>query len=78
MLPDGTILKANPQDIFTRVLMHPHVDEQPLTRSQNSIRGPQDQFIVVVQAHDLRDGFGGREVRVDLSEPAGEDFEVIH
>jgi hypothetical protein len=34
------------------------------------------QCQVRVRAHDLVDGFGGREVVVDLAVPSGENFEV--
>ena len=44
--------------------MHPHVDEQPFTRSQRGIVIPPGVTQVRVRAHDLVDGFGGREVLV--------------
>ena len=74
--PDGTVLKPNLDDPFTRLLLHPHVDEQPFTRSQGSIVVPPDVTQVRVRAHDLVDGYGGREVTVDLTAEAGPDFEV--
>ena len=76
LLPDGTILKIQESDPFTRLLLHPHVDEQPFTRSQSGIIIPENIFSVTVRAHDLVDGFGGQEVVVDLSQGAGENFEV--
>jgi len=74
--PGGTILKPDPGSPFTRLLLHPHVDEQPFTRSQRGIVIPEGVTQVTVRAHDLVDGFGGREVTVDLSSEAGPDFEV--
>lgn len=56
---DGTIYG-------TRVLAHPHVDEQPFTRSQKGIIIPQGINKVIVRAHDLVDGLGGKEMVVDL------------
>ena len=73
---DGTILKPNPDSPFTRLLLHPHVDEQPFTRSQSSIEIPTGATIVTVRANDLVDGFGGQEVIVDLAVSSGENFEV--
>lgn len=73
---DGTILKPNPDSPFTRLLLHPHVDEQPFTRSQSSIEIPAGATIVTVRANDLVDGFGGQEVIVDLAVSSGENFEV--
>ena len=73
---DGTILKPNPDSPFTRLLLHPHVDEQPFTRSQSSIEIPAGATIVTVRANDLVDGFGGQEVIVDLAVSSGENYEV--
>lgn len=74
--PDGTVLKANESDPFTRLLLHPHENEQPFTRSQSGIIIPDGISQVSVRAHDLVDGFGGREVMVDLAVQSGPDFEV--
>lgn len=76
VLPDGTVVKANPDDAFTRVLLHPHENEQPFTRSQSGLNIPAEVTEVRVRAHDLVDGWGGREVVVDLTAASGEDFEV--
>ncbi len=76
LTPDGVVLKPDPASPFTRLLLHPHENEQPFTRSQSGIRIPAEVNEVIVRAHDLVDGFGGREVRVNLSQPAGEGYEV--
>jgi hypothetical protein len=78
LTPDGTVLKPDPDSPFTRLLLHPHMEEQPFTRSQSAIVIPSDVTQVRVRAHDLVDGYGGREVLVDLTVPSGPDFEVIH
>jgi hypothetical protein len=78
VLPDGTVIKPNPDDPFTRLLLHPHENEQPFTRSQSGIVIPADVTEVRVRAHDLVDGWGGREVVVDLASESGENFEVEH
>ena len=74
LLPDGTVLLSSPDETFTRLLLHPHVGEQPFTRSQRGIVIPDSITIVSVRAHDLVDGFGGQEVTVDLSASEGPDF----
>lgn len=74
--PDGTVLKADESDPFTRLLLHPHENEQPFTRSQSGITIPDNVSQVSVRAHDLVDGFGGREVTVDLTVQSGPNFEV--
>lgn len=74
--PDGKVLKPDPNSQFTRTLLHPHVEEQPFTRSQGGIVIPDGVTEVRVRAHDLVDGFGGREVTVDLIAESAPDFEV--
>jgi len=76
VLPDGTVLKPDPDIPFTRLLLHPHVDEQPFTRSQAGIIVPTGVEQVFVRAHDLVDGYGGREVQVHLTVESGQGFEV--
>jgi hypothetical protein len=74
--PDGTVLKPDPESQFTRTLLHPHVNEQPFTRSQSGIEIPEGVTEARVRAHDLVDGFGGQEVVVDLTVASGPNFEV--
>lgn len=74
--PDGEVLKPDPESEFTRTLLHPHVEEQPFTRSQSGIVIPEGVTKVRVRAHDLVDGYGGKEVVVDLTESSGPNFEV--
>ncbi|GAB4572672.1 MAG: hypothetical protein Kow0077_12710 [Anaerolineae bacterium] len=76
VLTDGTVLKPNPDSPFTRLLTHPHENEQPFTRSQSGITIPDGVTSVTVRAHDLRDGFGGREIVVDLMVSSGDGFVV--
>jgi len=76
VLPDGTVAKVSPDDLFTRLLLHPHETEQPFTRSQSNIPIPPEVTTVMVRAHDLVAGFGGQEVIVDLTAVSGQNFEV--
>jgi hypothetical protein len=76
VLPDGTVSKPDPDSPFTRLLLHPHENEQPFTRSQGGIVIPAEVTQVTVRAHDLVDGFGGQAVNVDLTQAAGENYEV--
>ena len=57
--PDGTVLA-------TRVLAHPHVNEQPFSRSLRDVRLPSTLTWVRVRGHDLVHGYGGREVTVSV------------
>jgi hypothetical protein len=76
VLPDGSVVKPDATSPFTRLLLHPHETEQPFTRSQGDIVIEPGITKVTVRAHDLVDGFGGREVVVDLMSSGGLDFEV--
>jgi hypothetical protein len=77
LTPDGDVLRPDLNTPFTRLLLHPHVNEQPFTRSQTGIEIPSHVTQVRVRAHDLVDGYGGREVVVDLVQSSGPDFEVL-
>jgi hypothetical protein len=50
-----------------RKLHHPHVNEQPFTRSQCNIKIPEEMFKVIVRAKCNKHGFGGKAMVVDLS-----------
>lgn len=76
VLPDGSVIKPTADSPFTRLLTHPHENEQPFTRSQSGIIIPDGVTTVLVRAHDLVDGWGGREVQVDLMVSSGPGFEV--
>jgi hypothetical protein len=57
--PDGAVLA-------TRVLLHPHVDQQPFTREQAGVVVPVAVHRVTIRAHDSVHGWGGVAARVDL------------
>ena len=78
LTPDGKVIKTKLSIKFTRDLTHPHVNEQPFTRKQSNIVIPPGITKVRVRAHDSVDGFGGREVLVDLTVSSGPDFRVEH
>ena len=59
LAPDGTVLG-------TRVLYHPHVNEQPFTRSLAGVRVPDGVSRVSIRAHDKVHGTGPRTLTVDL------------
>ncbi|MCB1722931.1 MAG: hypothetical protein H6959_06385 [Chromatiaceae bacterium] len=62
LAPDGHVLA-------TRVLYHPHVNEQPFTRSLAGVAIPGEYTWVRVRAHDLVHGYGGREVTLSVPRP---------
>jgi hypothetical protein len=55
--PDDTVLR-------TRTLYHPHVDEQPFTRSLSDVKIPASVTEVTVRAHDSVHEYGGKTVTV--------------
>jgi len=57
--PDGTVLG-------TRTLYHPHVDEQPFTRSLSGVKIADSIKEVNVRAHDSMHKYGGKTVTVAL------------
>ncbi len=57
--PDGTVYG-------TRTLYHPHVDEQPFTRSLAGVSIPSGVREVTVEARDKVHGWGGKHMKVTL------------
>lgn len=61
--PDGKVLAS-------RRLLHPHIHEQPFTRSLGGVRIPAEFTWVRVRGHDLVHGTGGgREVTLSVPHP---------
>ena len=60
LAPDGRVLA-------TRVLLHPHVGEQPFTRSLGGVAIPAEIERVILRAHDSVHGLGGAEMTVELA-----------
>ncbi|MFP6729021.1 MAG: hypothetical protein VCD50_02415 [Alphaproteobacteria bacterium] len=50
----------------TRLLAHPHVNEQPFTRSLGGVAIAAGLTRVTVAAHDSQHGYGGVEMIVEL------------
>ena len=58
------ILDMNGKILATRVLYHPHVDEQPFTRSLGNVTIPKEIQRIRIRAHDMVHGYGSKEVIV--------------
>jgi hypothetical protein len=56
---DGKVLKS-------RVLHHPHENEQPFTRSLSGVRIPDGVSQVKIRASDTKHGFSKQEFMVDI------------
>lgn len=61
LAPDGTVLA-------TRVLAHPHVNEQPFTRSLGGVKIPNNIQTVTVRAHDSVHKLGGKTKTIALKD----------
>lgn len=59
LAPDGSILGV-------RTLAHPHVNEQPFTRSLGGVAIPKGMAYVTVRARDSVHEYGGAEFKLDL------------
>lgn len=70
------VVDESGQELGKRVLLHPHENEQPFTRSLNGITIPSDTQIVYVEAHDKVHGWSQQRIRVDLQQVKGDGFEV--
>lgn len=57
--PDGTIYG-------TRTLLHPHVNEQPFTRSLSGVTIHKGIRTVTIQGHDSVHQYGGKTIIVEL------------
>ncbi len=57
--PDGTVLGV-------RVLTHPHVNEQPFTRSLTGVEIGIDVRSVTIEARDSVEGYCGDVVTIDV------------
>ena len=57
LAPDGKVLAR-------RVLFHPHVNEQPFTRSLSHVKVPEGTPYVVIRAHDKVHGYGGKTLKL--------------
>jgi hypothetical protein len=60
------VISADGTVVGLRILHHPHVNEQPFTRSLSGVEVPADLSMVTVRAHDSVHGYGGGTATVDL------------
>lgn len=62
------VLDPNGKILGVRELLHPHVTEQPFTRSLGRVSIPPGTDFIVVRARDSVHEYGGKEFRIDLPE----------
>jgi len=62
----GDVGGADGKIYATRVLAHPHENEQPFTRGKSGVSIPNGVKSVIVRAHDKVHGYGGKTKEVVL------------
>ncbi len=60
------VMTMDDQLLKSRVLYHPHVDEQPFTRSLSGVRIPAGTTEVKIRARDLKHGYSSKQYTVRL------------
>lgn len=60
------VLDMDGNELGMRVLYHPHVDEQPFTRSLSGVKIPEGTTQVQIQARDLPAGWNVDRTVVDV------------
>lgn len=67
------VVDASGAVLGSRVLWHPHVNEQPFTRGLGGIRIPPSTTTVFIEAHDKVHGWAKKRLEADL-QGAGPGF----
>jgi hypothetical protein len=70
------VVTGEGQELGMRTLYHPHVNEQPFTRSLAGIVIPESVQTVYIEAHDKVHGWSPQRLEVDLSRAEGEHYRV--
>ena len=73
---DWRVVDADGNILGDRVLLHPHEDEQPFTRSVSGVNIPQGTTIVYIEAHDMVQGWTPNRLTVDLSKASNGHLRV--
>jgi hypothetical protein len=60
------VVTEDGKELGTRTLYHPHVDEQPFTRSLGDVTIPADVSAVHIEAHDKVHGWSKQRYRVKI------------
>ena len=60
------VVTEDGKELGTRTLYHPHVDEQPFTRSLGDVKIPANVSIVYVEAHDKVHGWSKQRYKVKI------------
>ncbi len=70
------IVNSKGKVLGSRKLLHPHVNEQPFTRSLYGVVIEKEDNVVFIEAHDKIHGWSKQRIRVDLNQRQGRRFRV--
>lgn len=70
------VLDADGNVLGERILHHPHVDEQPFTRSLRGVTLPEGTRFVQIEARCSQDGWSHQRLRVDMEQDQGERYRI--
>ncbi len=70
------LVDKNGNEIGERTLYHPHVNEQPFTRSLSNFKISSDTQIIFVEAHDLKHGWSPNRVKIDMRHASGHKYKI--
>ena len=70
------IVDSSGKILGIRKLLHPHVNEQPFTRTLGEVKIPKNTKIIFVEASDLLHGWSKRRVQIDLSIKKGRNYKI--
>jgi len=60
------IIDENNNVIATRILHHPHVTEQPFTRSLSGVKIPSNVKTITIRAYDKVHKYGGKTIKLKI------------
>lgn len=73
---DWRIVDQKGKVLGNRKLWHPHVNEQPFTRSLSNVLIPKGTHIIFVEAHDKVHGWSKQRVRIDMRVTKGKHYQI--
>jgi hypothetical protein len=65
------LVDAQGNILGSRVLLHPHVEEQPFTRALSNVKLDDSLGTIYVEAHDKEHGWSKQKLEIDLSKMQG-------
>jgi hypothetical protein len=71
------IIDSIGNEIAKRTLYHPHVSEQPFTRSLSIVKIPENLKTVYIEAHDTVHKWSATKLKIDLVNNKRSDVSII-